>query len=45
MLARRGGRGDTERARELLTAAAGTYRDLGMEAWAQRAETEMRTAD
>jgi tetratricopeptide (TPR) repeat protein len=45
MLARRGGRGDTERARELLTAASGTYRDLGMEAWAQRAEAEMRGAD
>jgi DNA-binding SARP family transcriptional activator len=45
MLARRGGRGDTGRARELLTAAAGTYRDLGMEAWAQKAEAETRGAD
>ena len=45
LLARRGGRHDAERARELLTAVAGTYRDLRMEAWAQKAEAEMREAD
>jgi DNA-binding SARP family transcriptional activator len=45
MLVRRGGRGDAERARELLRAAGATYRDLGMEAWAEKAETDMRGVD
>ena len=45
MLIRRGQADDAKRASELLTAAVGTYRDLGMEAWAQKAEAETRGAD
>jgi DNA-binding SARP family transcriptional activator len=45
MLLRRGQPGDTERARELLAAAAGTYRDLGMQAWEQKPEAEILAAE
>ena len=45
MLVRRGQTDDVRRARELLTAAAGTYRDLGMQTWAGRAEAERRSAE
>jgi tetratricopeptide (TPR) repeat protein len=45
MLLRRGQVGDAKRARELLGAAVGTYRDLGMEAWARKAEAEKPGAD
>jgi len=41
MLIQRGHAGDAEHARELLTAAAATYRELGMEPWAQRADSEL----
>ena len=45
MLVRRGRTDDARRARELLTAAAGTYRDLGMQTWAGRAAAERRSAE
>jgi tetratricopeptide (TPR) repeat protein len=37
----RGAPGDRERARELLTDAIGNYRELGMEPWAQRTESDL----
>jgi tetratricopeptide (TPR) repeat protein len=41
MFARRRTNGDGGRARELLTAAAETYRKLGMQPWMQRAEADL----
>ncbi len=39
MLLARGDAGDVERARELIKAAVGTYREIGMEAYAARASS------
>jgi DNA-binding SARP family transcriptional activator len=41
MLARRARPGDEKRVQELLSGAAATYRELGMQTWARRAETEL----
>ena len=39
MLLARGSAGDSQRARMLIDEALATYRELGMDAWAARAET------
>ncbi len=38
MLVRRGGEGDSERARPLLEAALRQFREIGMTGWTRRAE-------
>ena len=42
MLLERGRPGDSEKARELLTEALTTYRELGMDAFAAKASTSRR---
>jgi hypothetical protein len=41
MLLARSQSGDRARARDLLATALETYRELGMEPWAERAESEL----